>query len=55
VIIFTGGVLLAKRNLRLDRGDRAGAARVALTLGVLEIVAGLLTGHHTWELFPRCC
>ncbi len=52
VIIFTGGVLLAKRNLRLDRGDRAGAARVALTLGVLEIVAGLLTGHHTWELFP---
>jgi len=52
VIIFTGGVLLAKRNLRLDRGDRAGAARVALTLGVLEIVAGLLTGHHTWELVP---
>ena len=52
MIIFTGGVLLAKRNLRLDRGDRAGAARVALTLGVLEIVAGLLTAHHTWELFP---
>ena len=52
VIIFTGGVLLAKRNLRLDRGDRAGAARVAVTLGVLEIIAGLLTAHHTWELFP---
>ena len=23
-----------------------------MTLGVLEIVAGLLTAHHTWELFP---
>jgi serine/threonine-protein kinase len=52
VTIFTGGVYLAKRNLRLDRGDRAGAARVALTLGVFEIVAGLLTAHHTWELVP---
>jgi serine/threonine-protein kinase len=50
--IFTGGVYLAKRNLRLDRGDRAGAARVALTLGLLEIIAGLLTAHHTWELVP---
>jgi eukaryotic-like serine/threonine-protein kinase len=50
--IFTGGVLLARRNLRLDRGDRAGAARVALALGVFEIIAGLLTAHHTWELVP---
>ena len=50
--IFTGGVILARRNLRLDRGDRAGAARLALALGMLEILAGLLMAHYTWELFP---
>ena len=51
-LIFSGGLFLARRNLRLDRGDRAGAARVAFALAGLEMAAGLLTAHQTWELFP---
>ncbi len=41
--VLVGGMLLARRNLRLGRGDRRGAFRVALVLflsGMLEWVLG---------------
>jgi hypothetical protein len=51
-LIILGAVFLARRNLRLDRGDRAGAARVAVALSGLEVIAGLLIAHKSWELIP---
>ena len=51
-LIILGAVFLARRNLRLDRGDRAGAEHVALALSGLEVIAGLLIAHKSWELIP---
>jgi hypothetical protein len=39
-------VLLARRNLRLGRGDRKGAFRVALFIFVVYTIAGLLRADH---------
>ncbi len=50
-VVIGGAVFLGRRNLRLGRGDQAGAMRVAGTLGTLAIVAGFLAAHQTWELF----
>jgi hypothetical protein len=41
-----GGVLLARRNLRLGRGDRKGAFRVALFVFVTYTLARLLRADH---------
>jgi hypothetical protein len=49
-LLLVGGVLLARRNLRLGRGDQSGAARVAVALGTLHFAAGLVTAHHTFQL-----
>lgn len=58
VLIFTavmvGSALVARRNLRLDRGDRRGAARLAIFIASLSIVGWLLDEHHVasiWELY----
>jgi hypothetical protein len=43
----------ARRNLRLGRGDRRGATRLAATVGSLMAIGWLLTEHHVptiWEL-----
>ena len=50
--IFTGAFLLARRNLRLSRGDQIGALRLALILCLMHVVAGLMTAHLTYELIP---
>jgi len=50
--VFTGAFLLARRNLRLSRGDQVGAFRLALILCLMHVVAGLLTAHLTYEFFP---
>ena len=50
--IFTGAFLLARRNLRLSRGDQIGAFRLALILCLMHVVAGLMTAHLTYELIP---
>jgi hypothetical protein len=41
-----GGVLLARRNLQLGRGDRQGAFRVALFVFLAYTAAGLLRADH---------
>jgi predicted Ser/Thr protein kinase len=42
-----GGVLLARRNLRLGRGDRRGAVRVAAFIFVTYSLARLFRADHT--------
>jgi serine/threonine-protein kinase len=49
-----GGALLARRNTRLGRGDRRGAARVALFLFFAEMLVWALGANHVpefWEIF----
>lgn len=42
-----GATLLARYNLRRDRGDRRGALRLAMFAFVLEMAIWILAGHHT--------
>jgi MFS family permease len=46
VLAIIGSVLLARRNLRLGRGDRRGATRLALFGFVITAVLSLLGEHH---------
>ena len=50
-----GGVLLARRNLRLGRGDRAGAFRVALVVFVAYSVARLFRRPTTCRASAWSC
>jgi serine/threonine-protein kinase len=49
--VVTGAFLLARRNLRLRRGDESGAFRLAVILCAMHVVAGLLTAHLTFDVF----
>ncbi len=44
--ILIGGVFLARRNLRLGRGDRRGAFRLAVFVLVAELLAWAFSAHH---------
>ncbi|HET6202922.1 MAG TPA: serine/threonine-protein kinase [Planctomycetota bacterium] len=44
--VLVGGALLARRNLRLGRGDRRGALRLALFVFATRILSWVLGGHH---------
>jgi serine/threonine-protein kinase len=46
LVILIAGALFARRNLRLGRGDRRGAARIAAVFFVLFTVAWTLATHH---------
>ena len=51
--LILGGAFFARRNLRLGRGDRRGAARLAFFIFGLEIISWLFAEHHLateWEL-----
>jgi serine/threonine-protein kinase len=50
-ILLAGAVLLAVRTLRLGRGDRKGALRVALVVFALRMLHWLLAGHHIAHVF----
>jgi len=43
--VFMGALLLARRNLRLSRGDQVGAFRLALALFLAHVAAGLLLAN----------
>ncbi len=47
---LVAGVLLARRNLRLGRGDRRGAFRVALFMFAVWILRWLFSAHHTADV-----
>jgi hypothetical protein len=44
-LIIAGAILLARRNMRLERADLAGAMRVAIVLLLAHVASGLLTAH----------
>ena len=46
--IVIGGPLVARRNLRLGRGDRRGAFRIASVSFALSLLACLLLVHHVF-------
>lgn len=46
VFIVVGGVLVARHNLRIGRGDRQGAARVAGAYLLVSLCTWLLTAAH---------
>jgi serine/threonine-protein kinase len=48
--VLTCAMLLARRNLRLGRGDRRGAFRIALYLFLVMLVGWALTAHHVAAL-----
>ncbi|HYB52250.1 MAG TPA: hypothetical protein VEG84_00150, partial [Thermoanaerobaculia bacterium] len=56
LIAWIGGIILARRNWRLKRGDRRGAFRIATCLLVAAMTAWLFRANHTtdvkseWEL-----
>ena len=46
LVALVGGVLMARRNLRLGRGDRRGAIRLALAYFAIRMVVWLFVEHH---------
>jgi serine/threonine-protein kinase len=48
LVTIVGSVLLAFRNLRLGRGDRRGAFRLALFSFTLQMLVYLFDAHHVW-------
>jgi serine/threonine-protein kinase len=51
LLLLTGSVVLARRNLRLGRGDRRGAFRVASVIFAAWAVAWLLGVHHVADFY----
>ena len=51
-LVLAGAILLARRNVRLDRADHAGAMRVALVLLLANVTSGLLQAHHVLAPAP---
>ncbi len=51
LLTFVLPVVLALRNLRLGRGDRRGAYRLAAAVFALRIAWWLLAGHHVADLW----
>jgi hypothetical protein len=45
-----GAALLARRNLRLGRGDRHGALRITLFLFVITVSRSVLSSHHSMSV-----
>jgi tRNA A-37 threonylcarbamoyl transferase component Bud32 len=50
MIALTGSALLARRNLRLGRGDLAGATRVAFVYLIVRMLVWIFEEHHNGSL-----
>ena len=48
-VLFVGSALLARRNVMAGRGDRRSAWRLALAVGVLQVLRWLLIAHHSGD------
>ncbi len=48
--VVLGAFFLARRNLRLSRGDEVGAFKLALVLCLMHVVAGLMTAHLSYDV-----
>ena len=53
IVAMVAGVLLAWHNLRLGRGDRRGAARLALFVFVVSEINWVAGTHHVPEIGPE--
>jgi serine/threonine-protein kinase len=54
LVAVTGtGAVLARRNIRLGRGDRRGAFRLALALSGLGMAGWILGAHHVTDLLAQ--
>jgi serine/threonine-protein kinase len=51
IAVVVGALLLARRNLRLGRGDRRGATRLALFMALLWLLNWALTASHVPRLW----
>jgi serine/threonine-protein kinase len=52
LVCMVGGVLFARRNLRLGRGDRRGAGRLMIVVAAINMVVWVFSEHHVptaWE------
>jgi serine/threonine-protein kinase len=49
ILLMIGALLLARRNVRLGRGDRKGAARIAITLLIASLVDWLFLARHATD------
>ena len=45
-VIFAGGAVLARYNLRLGLGDRRGARRLGIFVVCVGVLSGILRAHH---------
>ncbi len=48
MLVLVCSVLLARKNLRLGRGDRRGATRLAILFLVMGLLNWVFTEHHNW-------
>lgn len=46
IFLLVGGLIFARRNIRLGRGDRRGALRISIYVFGVTMVAWLLRAHH---------
>ena len=51
--VLGAGVVFARRNLRMGRGDRRGALRVAAFVFTLSLLAWLVGAHHVGDLIGQ--
>ena len=47
LLVAGGAIFLVVRSLRLGRGDRQGALRIAVAVFILRMLHWTMTGHHT--------
>ncbi len=50
IALAVGSLLLARHNVRLGRGDRAGARRLAVAAMAAKLASWLLSAHHVADL-----
>jgi serine/threonine-protein kinase len=59
LVLLTGSLILCRRNLRLGRGDRRGATRLAVVVFAASALAWLTGAHHVasfyeFSIFGAC-
>jgi hypothetical protein len=51
-LLVVGAALLARRNLRMGRGDKRGATRLACLFIILNAAEWIFGEHHVWTADP---
>jgi eukaryotic-like serine/threonine-protein kinase len=51
--VLAAGLIFARRNLRLGRGDRRGALRISTFAFVLSLFSWVAAAHHVADLLPE--